>query len=142
MATIDPVAEARTFINSQLAASAAVTAAVGTRFGAHPYPRTDDYPIITYEFLGSPQSEMVVGTAIIMWYMRFLVRGITNTNNDLALSPAVIAIFDALHGKSGPTANAYIVFCTEQNTFYMNEIDASVQYIHKGGEYLIAVQPL
>lgn len=139
MATIDPIVEARTWMQAQLAASSAVAAAVGTRFYEHPAPRDVAYPFVTHQFLSSPDSVMLVGTAVLWWNLRFIVRAITDSNNADALSPAVIAIFDALHGKSGTTANAQIVSCTQQRAFYMNEQDASVEYIHSGGEYLIEI---
>jgi hypothetical protein len=141
VATIDPIIEARIWIESQLAASAAVAAAVGDRFYEHPAPRNVAYPLITHQFQASPQSVMLVGTAILWWNLRFIIRAITDTNNADALSPAVIAIFDALHGTAGPTINAQIVSCTQQRGFYMTEVDASNEYIHSGGEYLIEICP-
>lgn len=141
MATIDPIAEARTWITSRLAASAAVAAAVGDRFYKHPAPRDVAHPFITHQYMSSPVSPMVVGTAILWWELRFIIRAITDTNNDLALSAAIVAIYDALHGTSGTTANAQIVFCTEQRAFELIEVDASIEYLHGGGEYLIAVCP-
>lgn len=140
---IDPVTEAEIYLQSVLSAHSGVTAVFGNRIYAHPAPRTDqsgnlvEYPILTYTYLNSDDDLMLVGATTFWSTLRFLVRGITDTNNQLALRDGVAAIYEALHATSGYTNNATISACYRSKPFSMPEVTNSIHYIHRGGEYIL-----
>jgi hypothetical protein len=142
---IDPITEAEIYIRTALMDNPTLVSIFSSFIGTHPGPRRESdgtpltYPILTYTHIGGFSDTILVGGETFQSRLRFLIRGITDTNDQMLVSPGVVEIQRALHFTSGYTDNATISACYRDKPFKMIEITNSAEYIHLGGEYIIHI---
>lgn len=140
MTFIEPITEAEIWLLSRLKNDTGVQTTFGTRVSTHPSPRTWTYPVLTYFCLTPQDNLMVVGGDIFWSTLRFLVRGIVQGDDHMALRNGIAAVQGALHKQRGETSNAFIESCIQIRPFSMTEMADSIQFYHLGGEYQIRVR--
>lgn len=125
------------WLNTVLAADAALAAVVGTRIYADQAPDSAPLPVVIYQ-VQSSRDLMALGAHRVWANTLYVVRGIAQT---IAYGGNLITIADridaVLHAASGSTVEGEVYECVREGEFRMTETANGVQYRHLGGLYRI-----
>lgn len=140
MAAISAPAEARRWLYATLVAASVA----GTRVYNHPAPIGAGEPYVTVDALGGPGELKAQRRADdrIWGVYRYRVTAGARTDSLVSLADEAAAVYAALHGQAGTTANARIVWCEHERDVEQTTIEGGVRYERLGGDYLVSVQPL
>ena len=141
VATVVETNEVEKWLFSTLSLDSIMLALIGSRIYESVAPPETDYPYVVYQYSGGHDVQGIPSVRV-MTRTEYLVKAITNEPNSDALVSVVKRIDELLHGASGAVgATGYVLSCVRVHPVSLLEIDAGIQYRHRGGVYQIQVQP-
>ena len=127
------------WIKTILAADTGVTNEVGQRLYPDMAPQQAVFPLIVWS-LQDATDVVGQGTFRIMVRCTYTIKVIGKTRSYWQLKPAYDAMDEALHGRGGDTANAYVFACMRTEEYRLAEFVDNVDYRTLGGYYQLLVQ--
>lgn len=139
MAPISAPAEARRWLYQTLVAAGVA----GGRVYNHPAPHGAAEPYVTVAAAGDGGDLKAQRRADdrVWGRPRYLVTAGARTDSLASLADEATAIYAALHGRSGDTAAARVVWCEHDRDFEQSTVEGGVRYERLGAFYEVAVQP-
>jgi hypothetical protein len=132
---------AEEWLVTRLAANPAIAVLVGDRIFVDSIPGRGNATFPLVFITGSPDPDLLLTGGVRVWTEGlYAVRGVARGQSYKEVAPLASAIDEALHNKSGSTADGTILGCLREQVMKMPESDNGVAYRHLGGLYRVWVQ--
>lgn len=140
MATVNEIPRINRWLSTVLRADPTlVAAASGGVYRGH-IPAGRSYPVVLIEYI-APLDDTDGNAGFRVWTrLRYLVRGIVESNTDASVQTIADRIDAVLHAVQGGVSDVGIAYCKRVKPYYqeMQGVDSKRTYIHSGGEFEIA----